>query len=127
MDWRLVCLSFSLPPESKIGAGFTKRVLRESMRDVLPPTIRTRKGKLGFSSPMPVWYQHGLRTYVLDTLNDRQFLESDIWNGPAIRDFTEACYRREDYVGAVKGWKFIQAYVLMNSFQRTVGAEALVS
>ena len=122
MDWRLVCLSFSLPPESKIAAGFTKRILREAMRDVLPETIRMRKSKLGFSSPMPIWYQYSLRSYVLDTLNSRRFIESDIWNGPAIRDFTEVCYNKRDYVGAVKCWKYIQAYVLMNSFQKTVGA-----
>ena len=93
------------------------------MQGVLPETIRSRKSKLGFSSPMPVWYQFGLRNLVLDTVNTRSFLESDIWNGPVIRDFTETCYRRADYVGAVMSWKYLQAYFLMNSFQELARSE----
>jgi asparagine synthase (glutamine-hydrolysing) len=118
MDWRLVCFSFSLPSDSKLGSGSTKRILRDAMRGVLPEPIRIRKGKLGFSSPMPVWYQYGLRNQVLDTINSRQFLESDIWNGSVIRDFTEYCFRKGDYSSAVKSWKYIQALLLMNSFER---------
>ena len=118
MDWRLVCFSFSLPSDSKLGFGFTKRILRDAMQGVLPESIRIRKGKLGFSSPMPVWYQYGLRGQILDTINSQQFLQSDIWNGPVIRDFTESCYRKEDYSSAVKSWKYIQALFLMNSFEQ---------
>ena len=118
MDWRLVCFAFSLPTQSKLGAGFTKLILREAMRDVLPEEIRCRKGKLGFSSPMPVWYRYGLREQVLDSLNSQAFLESEIWNGPVIRTYTEKCYRQEDYVSAVKSWKFIQAHSLMDGFKR---------
>ena len=117
-----VCFAFSLPSESKLGSGFTKRVLRDAMRGVLPEPIRIRKGKLGFSSPMPVWYQYALRDRVLDTVNSQQFLKSDIWNGPVIRDFTESCYRKEDYSSAVKSWKYIQALFLMNSFERAARA-----
>ena len=93
-------------------------ILRDAMWGVLPEPIRIRKGKLGFSSPMPVWYQYGLRDQVLDTINSQQFLESDIWNGSVIRDFTECCFRKEDYSSAVKSWKYIQAFLLMNSFER---------
>ena len=122
MDWRLVCFAFSLPSESKLGSGFTKRILRDAMRGVLPEPIRVRKGKLGFSSPMPVWYQYALRHRVLDTVNSQQFLKSDIWNGPVIRDFTESCFRKEDYSSAVKSWKYIQALFLMDSFDRAARA-----
>jgi asparagine synthase (glutamine-hydrolysing) len=123
MDWRLVCYAFALPSESKLGEGFTKYILREAMRGVLPERIRIRKSKLGFSSPMPVWYRYGIKSQVLDVLNSREFLESDIWNGHAIRDYTETCYRKEDYVEAVKSWKFIQAYSLMNSFEKAAYRE----
>ena len=56
--------------------------------------------------------------FILDTLNCRRFLESDIWNGPAVRDFTESCYQNEDYSSAVKSWKYIQAFSLMDSFRK---------
>jgi len=116
MDWRLVCLCLSLPATSKLGHGFTKRILRDSMIGVLPESIRHRKSKLGFASPMVDWYRAGLQTYVLDTLNSQGFIESPIWNGILIRNFTESCYKKQDYEGAVKSWKYIQAFSLMNSF-----------
>ena len=120
MDWRLVCFAFSLPVDAKVGSGCTKRILREAMRGILPEGIRTRKSKLGFASPMPSWYSKSLGPYVLDTLNSKQFLESDIWNGPAIQHFTEECFKNQDYISAVKSWKYIQAQILMKSFQELV-------
>lgn len=39
MDWRLVTYGFALPETSKIGAGYTKRVLRHAMRGILPEPI----------------------------------------------------------------------------------------
>ena len=123
MDWRLVCFSLSLPAESKLGGGYTKRILREAMRGTLPEDIRLRKSKMGFSSPMPVWYQYGLKTQILDILNSQKFLDSEIWNGPIIRDYTEKCFQQGHYVGATKSWKFIQAYSLMNSFYKNIPRE----
>ena len=54
MDWRLVTYSFALPETSKIGGGYTKRVLREAMRGLLPEPIRLRTKKIGFVAPMEV-------------------------------------------------------------------------
>tara|TARA_B100000315_G_scaffold226244_1_gene233041 strand:+ start:267 stop:2237 length:1971 start_codon:yes stop_codon:yes gene_type:complete len=119
MDWRLVCYTFSLPSSSKLGSGFTKRILRESMRNVLPEEIRVRKSKIGFASPMNEWYRHALKPFVLDSVNSQEFLESSIWNGPVIRDFVEDSFKKEDYRNAQKGWKYIQAMHLMSSFHQT--------
>jgi asparagine synthase (glutamine-hydrolysing) len=113
-----VCYAFSLPSKRKIGEGFTKRILRESMRNVLPEEIRVRKSKIGFSSPMINWYKLALKSFVLDSVNSQAFLESNIWNGPLIRDFTEKCYRNADYHEAIKSWKYIQAMHLMKSFEQ---------
>jgi asparagine synthase (glutamine-hydrolysing) len=55
MDYRLVNFTFSLPAESKVDGGFTKRVLRDAMRGLLPEEVRTRKTKLGFNSPLLQW------------------------------------------------------------------------
>ena len=118
MDWRLACFCFSLPAESKLGNSFTKRILRDSMQGVLPESIRNRRDKRGFASPMVTWYEKGLRIYVMDTLNSRAFLESSIWDGVAIRDFTEASYQKGNYFNATKSWRYIQAYVLMKAFYK---------
>jgi len=73
MDWRLVCLSFALPAELKIGRGYTKWILREAMNGILPERIRLRRSKIGFNSPMVDWFNRGLGGLA------RQVIESPAW------------------------------------------------
>ena len=60
MDYRLVEFCLSLPTNQKIKGGYTKYILRESMRDILPDEIRKRISKLGFSTPQSVWLNSNL-------------------------------------------------------------------
>ena len=117
LDWRLATYVFSLPSKVKLSDGFTKHILRESMRGIVPESIRIRKSKIGFASPMVEWYQNALKSFVLDSVNSREFLESEIWNGPLIRGFVEDCYRRGEYKSATLSWKYIQTMILMQSFR----------
>jgi asparagine synthase (glutamine-hydrolysing) len=123
MDWRLVCYAFSLPAESKLGGGYTKRILREAMRGILPETIRTRTSKVGFSSPLVDWFSGPLRIFVLDSVNSKAFLQSEIWNGPAIRDFVEESFSRGNYSSARRSWEFIQAMKLMELYKANIMIE----
>ena len=58
LDHELVELVMALPPEMKHRGGHGKHVLREAMRDVLPPEILARP-KQGFGSPMEEWLRGG--------------------------------------------------------------------
>jgi asparagine synthase (glutamine-hydrolysing) len=119
MDWRLMRFVFSLPSESKIGQGYTKRVLREAMRGTLPEIIRMRRSKFGFASPMAEWYKSGLKEFVLDTVGSMAFLESEIWYGQNIKEYTERCFRQNAYQEATRTWKFIQADILQRTFHES--------
>ncbi len=119
MDWRLVCFVFSLPEESKIGGGFTKRVLREAMRGVMPEALRTRKGKIGFNSPLPDWFNGPLKRWILEQVNDKDFLQSDLWDGLAIRGFVEQKFRAGDawtWRECQLVWQFLHAHVWRQTF-----------
>jgi len=54
-DLPLVTLCMGLPSTWKIHNATTKRVLREGLRGVLPDTIRLRRRKLGFPTPLAAW------------------------------------------------------------------------
>ena len=54
LDHELVELVMALPPQMKHRDGHGKHVLREDMRDTLPPEILARP-KQGFGSPMEEW------------------------------------------------------------------------
>ncbi len=55
MDHRLVTFCFSLPAESKLGGGYTKRILRDAMRGIVPDPILNRRDKIGWNAPLHEW------------------------------------------------------------------------
>ena len=118
LDWRLVCYVFSLPDESKVGGGMTKRVLREAMRGILPEKIRLRKPKIGFDSPMQNWLNAELGDWIAERANTKAFLESHLWDGRQIRDFVTDRNRSKtwtDHDGRLV-WRYFQADLWREAF-----------
>lgn len=68
LDHNLVEFCLSLPSEYKMKGGVSKRVLRDSVRDVLPDKINDRKDKQGYSSPLHNWAKKELKGYFEDNL-----------------------------------------------------------
>ena len=68
LDHPLVEFVARMPERTKLRGVTTKWVLREAMRDALPPEILSRK-KMGFPVPVGAWfrgsYRHLLDEYVL--------------------------------------------------------------
>ncbi|MCX7877644.1 MAG: asparagine synthase (glutamine-hydrolyzing) [Ignavibacteria bacterium] len=55
LDWRLVKLAMETPVVYKIYRGWTKWLLRNSMKGILPLKILERKDKKGFPTPEKKW------------------------------------------------------------------------
>jgi asparagine synthase (glutamine-hydrolysing) len=119
MDWRLVTYSFALPETSRLGAGFTKRVLREAMKGIMPDSIRLRRNKFGFVSPINTWTRGPLNSWVRDACASQCFLESPVWNGLEVRSFVNRAVVAQKSVEPV--WPIIQAHVLQQCF-KTLGS-----
>lgn len=114
MDWRLVSFVFSLPISSKIGGGFTKRILRDSMKTIVPETIRTRKGKIGLNAPMPAWFAGDLNPMISDIVNSKNFLQSEHWDGKKWQEFVLNKRRGGEwnYYDSTSLWPVINAYLI---------------
>lgn len=69
LDYRLVEFIFSIPLNKLIHKGWTKHVLRESLKGKIPEDIRMRKGKLAFSVPQKQWLNE-MSDYVIDTFSN---------------------------------------------------------
>lgn len=65
-DKRLVEFCLSLPPEQKIRQGWTRMIMRQGLKGILPPEIEWRGGKSNFAPS----FSHGLFTF------ERQRVES---------------------------------------------------
>lgn len=60
LSHELVEFIFSLPSKYKIHGGYTKWILRESVKYIIPSSIVWRKDKVGFEPPQKMWMSHPL-------------------------------------------------------------------
>jgi asparagine synthase (glutamine-hydrolysing) len=118
VDWRLVTYVFSLPPDSLLGQGYTKLILRQALRDLLPDVVRTRRDKIGFAAPMSQWIQSGWRAWLDDLLSSSAFLSSSLWNGRAIRSYARVHTERGDWTWERwnQVWRHVHAYLWLRTF-----------
>lgn len=115
MDWRLVSFVFSLPTSSKLGGGFTKRILRDSMVGIIPEKIRTRTGKTGLMAPMPDWFSGDLNTFILDIIHSTAFQNSNHWDGKKWMASVSNKKNQSDWTfgDATALWPVINAHLLI--------------
>ncbi|MDD3905515.1 MAG: asparagine synthase (glutamine-hydrolyzing) [Candidatus Omnitrophica bacterium] len=65
LDHKLAEFVFSLSYDVKISGGVTKYLLRESLSGSLPEKIRTRRDKMGFVTPVGIWFKGKLKDRVM--------------------------------------------------------------
>jgi len=83
LDDRIVDFANRLPQRFKITPFQTKLVLRQLMKDALPPGVLERP-KMGFDIPIHEWFRGVLRPLLLDALNESAIEESGLFYWPAI-------------------------------------------
>jgi asparagine synthase (glutamine-hydrolysing) len=116
MDWRLVCFAFSLPSSAKVGTGFTKRILRDALKGILPESIRTRTRKLGFPNLAEAWTSPRAQEFIREIVNSPDFQESNIWDGKKVAEDLAAAIQRQDNDQLHQAWIYVQAASLMKMF-----------
>jgi len=61
LDHELAEFLVNCPPQLKLRHGWTKWILREGMKGVLPEKVRLRRDKMWFPAPQNQWFRNGLR------------------------------------------------------------------
>lgn len=112
LDHRLVTYAFNLPDQSKVGDGQARRILRESMKTIMPEHVRTRSSKIGFTSPLETWLREPLHKWLMDTINSGDFLNSNIWNAKKVIKYVNSCLKNKE--GKIETiWPILNASVLL--------------
>ena len=116
MDYRLVTYLFSLPQSSKLGNGYTKLVLREAMKGLMPESIRTRTLKIGLSAPVTNWFNGLLGEFICDEVNSQKFLKSPYWDGELIRNFVVKKVKDKSWKDgeSEKFWNILNAHIILS-------------
>lgn len=85
LDHKLVEFINHLPVEMKLRGWTTKYILRQAMKDVLPPEILTRK-KMGFPVPFGSWIRGQFRGVIDEYVLSERALERGIFNREYVSD-----------------------------------------
>jgi asparagine synthase (glutamine-hydrolysing) len=84
LDHRLVEFCAALPSDYKLRGRTSKWLLRQVMRDRMPPAILTRS-KMGFGVPVGEWLRGELRPLLEDTLLSSRSLARGYFRPQALR------------------------------------------
>lgn len=102
-DINLIDYVFQIPSSYKIHNGWTKYLLRESMKGVIPEPIRQRTDKLGFATPEYRWMndiKDDLREYFTSDL-DEYFYSKKI-----LADW-DSIFENQSKTGFTEIWRFV--------------------
>jgi asparagine synthase (glutamine-hydrolysing) len=74
LDYRIVEKALSLQSSAIIDNGFTKIILRNAMKNIIPEKIRNRKDKIGFDTPEDVWFRSDrFKSFIYDMIDSESF------------------------------------------------------
>ena len=108
-DHRIAEFVFRLPPHLLMGEVQTKRLLRESMRGILPESIRTRWRKQGFRPPQDLWFKSPkFLEFVRATLYSKSFRQSPYW----IAGWWDQAIERVEEGQLTLGWTIWQPFII---------------
>ncbi len=102
-DVNLIEFAFQIPSVYKIHNGWSKYLLRQAARGLLPEEIRQRKDKIGFATPEYRWLNEtkdALKAYVTGDM--REFVDAE----RMVRDW-DHLVKNQSQSGITHLWRFI--------------------
>jgi asparagine synthase (glutamine-hydrolysing) len=85
LDQELVDWVLQLPSEAIVDRGWSRAILREGLRGVLTEKVRTRRWKVGFTTPETRWLR-ARRAAVQGLFRSPQFATRPYWDADALAD-----------------------------------------
>jgi asparagine synthase (glutamine-hydrolysing) len=123
LDHKLVEFAAGLPDRWKLSGWTTKRVLRESMKGLIPESILKRP-KMGFPVPFASWTRGAWKGVARDVLLDRRARERGVIDPAAVdRLLTAHAAGRID--GADRIWSLLNLELWHRTFIDKEGVQTL--
>ncbi len=121
LDHRIIEFAASLPEGLKVSGWTLKRILRELMRDRLPPEVLQRK-KEGFDIPAHEWLRGPLRPLLVETLSREALAQHPLFRAEAIEAHVRAHLDRRANLG-YHLWGLLMLFLWMRRWR--IQTEAL--
>ncbi len=114
LDPNLVEFIFSLPNDLIIRNGVNKYILRQAMKDKLPPKIYNRKWKVGFTTPEDVWFKKE-SDKILEIFQSKSFKKRPYWQaGRVVEAFKESV--ESTSFDSMLFWRFLNTEIWLRVF-----------
>jgi asparagine synthase (glutamine-hydrolysing) len=120
LDYRIVQFAFSLPATQKIRNGWTKYIMRNAMKGLIPETVRKKRKKFGTPIPQQRWMRE-LHQNIKRLLESNKFQQRGYFNQPAILEvFNRYCegklsrIEREYYTNVL--WRILNLELWLETF-----------
>lgn len=112
LDYRLVEYLYTLTGNLKIKDGYTKYILRESMKGILPEKVRMRTDKKGFQSAAEYWFRNDLKGFVLDIINSDSFKKRPYFNASEVqKEFKKYCDFKSSNFHVIVSWICLELWM----------------
>ncbi len=98
LDHRIVEFAAALPEQFKVHGRRQKVLLRELMKNKLPPSV-LRREKVGFDIPAHDWFRTVLRPLLLDTLTEENARRTGLFRWEALEALVRAHLERRANLG----------------------------
>jgi asparagine synthase (glutamine-hydrolysing) len=85
LDYRLVEFLAGLPDALKLRHGRTKVVLRDGLRNILPPMVAARRDKMGFVTPEEVWLRETASDWFRGNIEAAIAVTPDFYDAARVR------------------------------------------
>ena len=119
MDYRVVEYIYSLPAQSKVGGGYTKRVLREALNGILPDETRLNKLKTGFNAPTTEWFKTDLNEWFVSQISSKSFIENPYFDGDKMsKEFLKMIESDKADIYKWKYWAYIHVNYWLNNLPK---------
>ena len=119
MDYRIVSFAFSIPCQSKLNGGYSKKIVRDMAMPFMDSRIIYRKTKIGFNSPMTEWLQGDMKEFILDMIHSQEFYECELINPLDVSVIVSEFYKhkRETFIEGEKIWTLLVPFFWKKAMQ----------
>lgn len=115
LDKELVKFLFSLDESAIIHNGWNKRILRDSMDNLLPAKIARRRKKIGFTTPEDEWFIR-IKNSLYEIFSSEEFASRQYFNAKRVVSAFEEFIRHPERYTTMTFWRLLNLELWLREF-----------
>lgn len=114
LDYRIVAFAFTLPNKYRLRNGFSKAIIREAGRDIIPSSVLRNRLKVGWNSPMYEWFCGPWKEWLMDEISSIDFNKCDLVNHSRIKQLVDLILKADkpEFSQGQELWLQLQPYLI---------------